>query len=127
MKILILLFCILLTVSYGFAKDIEISVTDINFPDKIYLNKKATIYIVLTNSSDTDVQGCMFNVEADDGAKVNQSINLPKSSSQRVEIKWVPQRAGKMNFKVTVTAPKDSKDTNETNNQVTKEIEVLTR
>ena len=125
MRVLALVFCAILIVSYCYAKDVDLSVTDLSFANKIYLGKKTTVYISLTNNSDTDVQGCIFNVEADDGAKVNQELNLPKSSTQRAEIKWVPQREGKINFKVTLAPPQDSKNTNEANAQVTKTVEIL--
>jgi hypothetical protein len=127
MRVLALIFCILLTGSYSFAKDVDIAVTDVNFADKIYLSTKTTVYIALTNNSDMDVKDCTFNVEADDGSKVNQQINLPKTSTQRAEIKWVPQQVGKMNFKVTLTPPKDSKNKSDANAQVTKTVEVLTK
>jgi len=132
LKVLILIFCILLAGSYCFAKDkvkdkvVDIAVTEINFPEKVYLKQKTKVNIVLANNSDLGVKDCMFTVEADDGSKVSQSIPLPRRSRQKVEMVWVPGRQGQINFKASLAPPKGIKAMNEENIQVTKTIEVLT-
>jgi len=127
LKFLIMFSCILFAGGSGFAKDknIDISVGDITFPEKVYLNQKATVDIVLTNNSDVDVKDCKLNIEADDGSKVSSAVPLPKNASQKVELQWVPQRQGKINFKVTLVPPKGIQVTDEKNTQATKTIEVL--
>jgi len=123
---LILLFCIFLTASYCFAKDLDISVKDINFPGRIYLNKKASVYIYLSNNSGAEIKDCTLTVEAEDGSKTSQTFPLSKDG-QRVELKWVPQRQGKMQFKVTLTPPKAIQEKNKENNQVIETVEVLAK
>jgi hypothetical protein len=127
MRTLLLFFCFLFAYVCVSAKDVEISVSEIEVAPKIYLNQRTDIYIVLTNASDTDLEGCRFNIEADDGAKIDQVINLPKDSAQRAEIKWVPQKAGTINLKVKLTPPEGSNDNNQADNQIIKTVEVLAR
>jgi hypothetical protein len=121
---LILFFCILLAAGYCFAADLDISISDILFPRKISLKERNTVYIYLANNSGADVENCTLTVEADDGSKISQTFTLSKSG-QRVELKWVPQRQGKMQFKVTLTPAKGIKEKNKENNQVTETVEVL--
>ena len=119
----ILVFCILLVASYCFAQDVDISVGNITFPEKIYLRQKATISIDLLNNSGHDIENCMLTIEADDGSKVSQLILLGKDG-QTAELKWFPQRQGKIEFKVRLSPPLDTQEKDQENNQVTKTVEV---
>ena len=123
---LILLFCIFTTVSYCFAKDVDISVNDVFLPSKIYLNQKANVYIYLTNNSGAEIKDCTLTVEAEDGSKITQTFPLSKDGL-KAEVKWVPQRKGKMQFKVTLTPPKAIQEKNKENNQVIETVEVLAK
>jgi len=123
-KVLISFFCILLLGSYAFAKDLDISVREVDLPRKIYLNKRATVYIYLLNNSGSDIEDCTLTVEAEDGSKISQTFPLGKDG-QKVELKWVPQRKGKMEFKVTLAPPKSIEEKNKENNQVIETVEVL--
>jgi hypothetical protein len=57
---------------------------------------------------------------------VSQLLALSKDG-QKLELAWVPLKAGKIDFKVTLTPPKNLKETNTQNNQVIKTIDVFVK
>ena len=121
----ILLFCILLVTSYSFAQDLDISVGNIEIPKEIFLRQRVKITIELLNNSGKDLESCTLTIEIDDGtSKISEPVTVSKDG-QTVELKWVPQRKGKMQFKVTISPPPDSEEKNQENNQVIKVLEVL--
>lgn len=124
-QILIMFFSILVIGSYCYASPVDMAVSNVIFSGKIYLQQKTEVYIELSNNSDVDVKDCQVAVEADDGSKVNGLISLSKKFTTRVEIKWVPLRKGKINFKVTLTPPKGIELKNEKSGQMAKVVEVL--
>ena len=117
--------CILLVQCYVFAEGIDISIRKVIAPSKIYFGKKTAIEIVLLNSSDVDLSGCMFSVEIDDGSKASQPLLLRKKASEKVVLNWVPQRQGKLELTALILSPPGSQEENTENNQVTKSITVL--
>ena len=123
---LLLFFCILLSAGYCFAKDPDISINDIFFPAKIYVKEKTTIYVYLKNDSGADLENCTLTIEAGDGSKISQTFALSKDGL-RAEIKWVPQRQGKIEFKATLSPPKTIKDSGAKDKQVIETIEVLAK
>ena len=112
---------------YCFAQNVDLSVTEINMPKNIFLKQKVPVSFTLANNSDMAVADCSLEVESDDGSKLSQQISLPKSSTQKIDMLWVPLKAGKVNFKVTLKAPKGIQDPNQDNNQLEKSVEVLVR
>lgn len=125
LKTPIIFFCFLLTTTYCLAENIDIAVTEIILPEKIYLNEKATINIVLLNKSDIDLEGCMFTVEANSGSKVNRAIPLSRNIPTNIELVWVPLQQGKIDFKVMLVAPEGFQEENIKDNQLTKIVTVL--
>ena len=123
---LILLFCIFIAAGYCFAAELDISISDILFPRKIYLKERNTVYMRLENNSGSDLENCTLTAEADDGSKTSQTFTLSKNG-QRVELKWVPQRQGSLKFKAALAPAKDIKEKNKENNQVTETVEVIAK
>ena len=144
--ILFLSFCILSMAAYALAKgeetvdkgakestqkseqkieDVDLEVSEVTIPARIYLNKKVTIPIVIANNSQEDIEGCTLTVDAADGSKISQTFLFAKDSRQKVELKWVPLKAGKIEFRVTLAGPKNIQESNAKNNQFIKEIDVI--
>lgn len=108
-------------------KEVDVGISEIVPQKNIYLERRAVMDITIVNNSDTDVGQCEFSVEADDGSRVSQIISLPKNSSQKAGILWVPQKEGEINFKASLTLPKGVKDTNEKDNEAHVLVEVRTK
>jgi hypothetical protein len=123
--VFILFFCISILCSYSFAGEVDISINKITFPARIYLNKKATIEIIVVNNSSIDINDCLISVEAEDGSKTSQVFPLNKNDKQKIELKWVPQKKGELKFTAMIKPPDGIQETNTENNKVTKTIEVL--
>jgi len=142
LRILLLSFFIFSAADYALAKDeksavqqtekveqkvkpVDLVVTEVNIPEKIYLNKKVSITIVIFNNSDQDLEGCTLTAQATDGSQTSQTFPFAKESREKVELKWVPLKSGKIEFKVTLAGPKNIQESNTKNNQFVKEIDVI--
>ena len=124
-SLLLLSFCCAEEESKKAENLIDLSVGEITFPEKVYEYKKNDIAIVVTNNSDVDVEGCTLTVEASEGSQASQQLVLGQNSSAKVDLKWVPLKSGDIEFKVTLTPPKELKEKTKRDNQVVKMIQVV--
>lgn len=124
LKVVMSLFFILLTTASGLSEDIDVAVSDILLPKRIYLNQRVTISIMLANNSDIDLAGCTLNITAEDGSSVNQQLLLEKNAQGKVELQWVPQKEGEIKLEVNLLPPQGMHDTDIKNNQLIKTIQV---
>jgi len=127
MKSLALIIFMLLMAVNSFAQEVDLAVAELNVSERVILGQKTNIDVVLENKSDADLNGCLFKVEATDEAKVEQLVVLPKNARQRVEIKWIPQKEGKLSLKASISPPDGIKDKDESNNQAHQEVQSVAR